>query len=98
MFLHYLLNRGEDEIISKVMNAQSESPTKNDWFSQVMKDLTDFGMDYLEMNEIKVMSKINFKNILKAKCKDASLKYLVEGNEEKSKILPTRNSTIPKNQ
>ena len=55
MFLHYLLNRKEDELISQVFWAQKKSPTKSDWYSTVMKDLQDFGLDYLELSEIKSM-------------------------------------------
>ena len=62
-------------------------PTKNNWHSQVRKDLVDFGMDYLNMDDIKNMSKFKFKNILKEKCKDAALKYLLENNENKSKMV-----------
>ena len=50
------------------------------------EDLSDFGMDYLELKDIKKMSKYKFKKLLKIKCRDAALKYLTENNENKSKM------------
>ena len=54
MFLHYLLNRDENELIFKVLTAQIEEPTKNDWFSTVVKDLNEFGLDFLNLEDIKI--------------------------------------------
>ena len=85
MFLHYLLKRKKDELIYQVFEAQKDDPVKNDWFSQVCLDLKDFGMDYLELDEIKNMSKYKFKKILREKCRDASLKYLLENKRTNQK-------------
>ena len=54
MFLYYLLNRDKNELISKVLYAQKEDPVKNDWFSTVTEDLKEFGLDYLDMENIKI--------------------------------------------
>ena len=86
MFLHYLLNRNEDEMIAKVLKAQIESPTKNDWFSSVQNDLKEIGLNYLSLIDIKSMKKATFKRLLKEKINDTALKYLLEGNEKMSKL------------
>ena len=76
MFLHYLLKREDDELISQVLYAQKEQPIKNDWFSTVMEDLKDFGLEHLEVEDIKNMSKDHFKKLVKENCKDIALNYL----------------------
>ena len=86
MFLHYLLNRDENEMIAKVLNAQKEEPIKNDWYSKVLEDLEDFGLNYLDTEDIKSMKEEKYKDLIKEKCKELSLKFLLEGNQEKSKL------------
>ena len=86
MYLHYLLNRDQTELVSKILNAQINNPTKNDWHSTVVKDLQELGLDYLDLEEIKNMKKDSFKKLVKEKCDDAVLNYLLKGNETKSKL------------
>ena len=86
MFLHYLVNRPKTDLISQVLHAQKEEPIKNDWYSSVMKDLEDFGLDYLDLEDIRCMKKDPFKKLVKEKCQDIALKYLLEDNEGKSKL------------
>ena len=86
MFLHYLLNRDKNELISKVLHAQKDEPVKNDWFSTVIKDLEEFGLEYMDIEDIKNFTKEEWKKIVKEKCKESSLKYLLDGNQEMSKI------------
>ena len=86
MFLHYLLNRGDTELISQVLYAQKEQPIKNDWYSTVLKDLLLLGLDYLEIEDIKSMKKEQFKKLVKDNCKDVALNYLLDGNEERTKL------------
>ena len=86
MFLHYLLNREEKELIAQVLHAQKTEPIKNDWYSTVLEDLKLLGLDYLEIEDIKSMKKEHFKKLVKDNCKDAALKYLLEGNEDKTKL------------
>ena len=86
MFYHYLLNRKEDEMILKVLMAQKDDPIKADWFSTVTKDLQDFGLSHLEIEDIKNMKKETFKNIVREVCKNFSLKNLLEKNDQKTKL------------
>ena len=85
MYLHYLLNRNKNELVSKILYTQINDKTKNDWYSTVQCDLKDLGINYLELEEIKNMKKDAFKKLIKEKISDIALKYLLEGNEDKSK-------------
>ena len=40
-YLHYLINRDENETIYKFLKVQWEKPVKNDWSTQVRQDLKD---------------------------------------------------------
>ena len=86
MFLHYLLNRGSNEMINKILWAQVKDPTKNDWYSTVKNDLTELGLNYLDLTDIKNMKRDAFKKLVKERCNDLVLKFLLKGNEDKSKI------------
>jgi len=65
MYLYYLLNRKENELVLKILKAQISDPTNNDWYSTVQVDLKDLGLDYLDLEEIKVMKKVTFKKMVK---------------------------------
>ena len=51
-YLHYLVQLNENEMLSKVFNTQWKFPTKDDWTTQVQKDLTDLNIN-LSIEEIK---------------------------------------------
>ena len=68
------------------MRAQIEDPTKKDWYSAVLKDLQELGLNYLDLDEIQNMKKETFKKLVKEKCDDVVLNYLLEGNDKKSKM------------
>ena len=82
VFLHYILNLDENELLVKVYRAQKSDPAKNDWCLQVQQDLDEFGIDLSE-DDIKATSKDKFKEMVKMKCKQAALQYLLD---EKSKV------------
>ena len=44
MFLHYILSQPETDLVYRVFQAQDKHPVKNDWATQVRKDLEDLGM------------------------------------------------------
>ena len=53
-----------------------------------MEDLKGFGLDFLELNEMKSMENNEFKKIVKEKCKEVAIKNLLEDNDKsKLKIL-----------
>ena len=44
-YLHHILTRNKEELISRVFFAQVRRPVKNDWAVTVRKDLTDTGIN-----------------------------------------------------
>ena len=68
MFLHYILSRPDDDLLSTVFWAQENNPVRNDWSLQVKEDLKETGIE-LTYDEIRALSKEAFKTIVKAKCK-----------------------------
>ena len=63
-----------------------EFPTRGDWVYTVQKDLKEFGIEE-NFEEIKLMSKNKFGNILKDKGKTRALKYLIEKQGTKGKDI-----------
>ena len=86
MFLHHILSCDESRLISQVFWAQEKSPVKNDWVLQVKDDLKVFELEYLTLNNIKIMKKEQFRALIKLKCKNISFKALVIEKEKKSKM------------
>ena len=52
IFLHYLLNRNETEMISQIFSVQWNQPVKNDWTNFVKQDLIDFRIE-INLSDIK---------------------------------------------
>ena len=46
-YLHYILTRKSDELVSKVFWVQKDVPVKNDYYSTVVRDLEYFGINRL---------------------------------------------------
>ena len=77
MFLHYLLSRDENELVSQVLKAQMDDPIKGDWILTIKQELEDFDLN-LCMETIKQLKKEKFKNIIKKACKKAAFKFLMQ--------------------
>ena len=45
MFLHHILTRDEDALISRVFWAQVQKPAKGDWCEVVKEDLDSLGLN-----------------------------------------------------
>ena len=86
MFLHYLLNLPESDLTSKVFQAQILQPVKNDWALQVKQDLIEIGLSDTTFEEIKVMSKNAFKNLVKDRIRKLAFNTLMKEKVDKSKL------------
>ena len=84
-YLYYLLTRDKHEMLSIFFMTQWNNPTKGDWSEQIKIDLADFGID-INFDAIRSKSKAAFKNIVKAKAKEYSLKVLLEKKSSHSKM------------
>ena len=51
---------------------QLENPKRGDWASSVKKNLEDLNINFSN-EEIKMMSKYKYKNLVKKKCKEKAL-------------------------
>ena len=76
MYLWNILQKNEDELVSKVYQAQKLFPTKDDFVNQVKEDMDDIELD-LDEDTIKNMKKAKFKDLVKDKIREAAHSYLV---------------------
>ena len=89
MFLHHILTREEDALISRVFWAQVNRPAPGDWCHVVTEDLKDLGMEHLTFSAISEMKKDTLKTLLKKQVMETALNYL-EGEKEKSSKFRSR--------
>ena len=92
MYLHYLLNRNENDVLSKFLTAQIENPKKNDWYIDVEKDLKDFNIN-ISLQELTKMSKGSLKRLVQRKSKEKAFNDLIElkNSHEKVKNIEYKN-------
>ena len=85
-YLHHILTREKSELISKIYYAQKRRPVKDDWAKTTSEDLNDLKIN-LSDEEIRSMSKLNFKKLLKKKIYQAAFNYLESIKETHSKVM-----------
>ena len=86
LFLKYILNSPEEEIMANVLKAQERNPIKGDWYSTVCEDIKEFELNYT-IDEIQNMSKVELTRKVKDSMKKVAFKYLNDEKNEKSKVL-----------
>ena len=84
MYYWTLLNKSENELVKKVFDIQKEHSVKEDWIEQIKDDLNSLDIEMKE-EEIKVMKKETFKNIVKKKLKEKALDFLLTKKAKHSK-------------
>ena len=62
MFLHYVLQLNENEMLSRFFYAQWVDPSRNDWVLSVLEDMKDIQLE-LTIEEIKEKSDYVFNPI-----------------------------------
>ena len=88
-FLFYILKEDNNSLIYKFLQAQLRKPTKNDWGQTIKDDLQQLGIKETLM-EIERMKEATFRNMIRGKIQEESLKYL---NCEKSRHSKVMNIT-----
>ena len=73
-YLYYLINRNENEMLFKFLNAQWNMPVKNDWTIQVRQDLKDLNISE-DFSVLKKYKKNAFKKMVKEKLKKYTFDY-----------------------
>ena len=101
LFLKTILEQEEDSMVSKFFKLQMEHPTKGDWVSRVMKDLSELGFSE-SLEEIKTMSRFKFNKSIKNKIKENALEYLLskrgsKGSETEYSVLEMSEYLLPYN-
>ena len=86
LYLHYLLNQPENSLLSKMFYDQVQKPIKNDWFWVVKENLSELGLDCYSLNDIKIMKKYKFKNLVRSSCQDVAFRELKNKTKEKNLI------------
>ena len=85
MFLQYILQEQSSSLISQVLQAQSESPSKNDFILKVKEDQEDLEID-LSFEDIKSLSKDSFSNFVKKQLGEKALQFINKKKLEHSKV------------
>ena len=63
---------------------QVQKPIKNYWFSVVKENLSELGLDCYSLNDIKIMKKYKFKNLVRSSCQDVAFRELKNKTKEKN--------------
>ena len=84
MFYWHVLHRDESELLYKFFTAQSLDPSTHDWVLQVKKDKADLDIQLSE-EEIKSMTKLRFKMVVKTKMEKFAINYLTNLQRSHSK-------------
>ena len=74
MYLWTILQKNEDELVSKVYKAQKLFPIKDDFVNQIKEDMDELGID-LNEETIKNMKKAKFKKLVNDRIREASHSY-----------------------
>ena len=86
MYLHHILTRNENALITRTFWAQVHKPLKNDWCKVVNEDLQALGLEHLSYENISNMGQESLRNLLKKKINEAALVKLLADKDEKSKL------------
>ena len=86
LFLKYILNQNENSQIYKFFRLQLDHPTKGDWVSRCLIDLSELKIKKT-LNEIKQMTRIKFKNLIKIRIERNALEYLQNKRGSKGKEI-----------
>ena len=86
MYLHHILTRREDALITRAFWVQVHKPLKNDWCMVVSEDLKSIGLSHLSYEEIKNMEQETLRNLLQVKIRDAAFAQLLSDKQKCSKL------------
>ena len=69
LYLKYILEGDDSSLLNKFFKLQLDFPTKGDWASTCMNDMKELNI-HKSLEEIKLMSKNEFTQILKENCRN----------------------------
>ena len=85
MYLHSILQKSPEELVRKVYEAQKVDTIPGDFCELIAEDKDVMGINMSDL-EIRSMSKLKFKKIIKNKTKEAAFRYLLSLKEGHSKL------------
>ena len=88
MYLHHILTRNENALITRAFWAQVDQPAKGDWCIVVREDLDAIGLSHLSYEDIKSMGTESLRVMLKSKIRETAFNQLL-ADKEKCKKLRT---------
>ena len=77
LFLKDILNENPESMIFRFIMVQHKHPTRGDWVSSCLNDLRYWNIN-LSLEEIQLMRKTEFRNIMKKSIEKKALEYLLE--------------------
>ena len=83
-FLQYILQQEENSILYTMLEAQRNHRVRGDWFSECEETLKSFEID-ISIEDIKSMTRKNFRKITKQKSEEIAFKQLILKKEKGSK-------------
>ena len=88
MYWWNMVNLGEDNMLFKVYTAQKNKPVRGDWVKLLDEDKQEFNLKSVSDNDLKktYKSKTTFKNYLKKKAIEITVKYINSKKEKHSKL------------
>ncbi len=89
MFLHHILTRQEDALITRAFWAQVQDPAKGDWCLVVKEDLESIGLQ-LSYEDIQNMGQDALRTLLKNKIREKAFNELIEEKGKNSKLKALR--------
>ena len=97
LYLQDILKQNTDSLLHTFFLAQLENPTNGDWASQVLQDLEDLEIN-LKSSEIKEMSKLSYKSIVRKRIEREELEYLnnIKQKHDHIKLFTYENLQIAK--
>ena len=94
MFLHYIITRKEDALITRAFWAQVGQPVKGDWCLVVREDLKAIGLGHLSFEDIMKMKKKALFLLIKIKARESAFSMLMNEKEKCSKLKSLRYSEL----
>ena len=85
LFLHYILNQDPDSMIYRFLMTQMKNRKKQDWSTQVLKDLEDLKVKD-DLQQIKQTKKLTFKNMIEKAITETAFQELQKQKVNHSKV------------
>ena len=85
-FLKYILEQDPESSLAKMYKLQLQNPKRGDWASQCKKSMEKIKLN-LSNEQIRNMTKYEFKNLVRKKCKESAYQYLMNKRGKKGEQI-----------